>query len=339
MLELSKLVELFGIELDEGCQFIEAATLADRYDPGVNVSWPLIVTNVHDTVMPLNVKKTLQNAYPYDYAVAVVDDGDQSNGKVTNTLWHRLDAYDYRHGACIYLPPRIPGSDFTDLMQTIAHLRSPVGCPWDREQTMASLRHDLLSETVEVMEAIDLDTDLRDNADHIAEELGDVLLLVTMIAQIATDEGRFQMADVMHGIVAKLIRRHPHVFGDVSVKDSDDVAAHWDAIKRQEKAEKGQVVDSPLDGIPVYLPALEKAREVQSKASKAGLLDRSELAASLPDLTALVGEDPSEESIGELLWALTALVREHGIVAEDALRQHAVNYRRSVEDGLADTVE
>jgi tetrapyrrole methylase family protein/MazG family protein len=211
-----------------------------------------------------------------------------------------------------------------------------VGCPWDREQTLASLRKDLLSECVEVLEAIDLDTAGLDNPIHIAEELGDVLLLVTMMVQIAVDEGRFRMSNVVDQIVTKLIRRHPHVFGDVNVSGSEDVVVNWDAIKAQEKAEKGVLLESPFAGIPAELPALEKARELQSKAAKAGLLDRAALADSLPSLTSVFGLDISEDSIGEVLWVLAALAREHGIVAENALRRYAVTYRHKVEDSMVE---
>ncbi|MEZ4557407.1 MAG: MazG family protein [Caldilineaceae bacterium] len=166
----------------------------------------------------------------------------------------------------------------------MAHLRAPEGCPWDQEQTLASLRQDLLGEAVEVLEAIDVEETGEDNSLHIAEELGDLLLLATMLIQIATEEGRFKMADVAQHIVHKLIRRHPHVFGDAEVESLDDIFTNWDAIKAEEKAAKGQPTDDPLAGVPPHLPALEKARKLQSKAQKAGLLDRAALAADNPTL-------------------------------------------------------
>ncbi len=335
MNDLCDIVEVFELDVRDGVQAIDAATMMDKYDPGVNVSWPLIITGLAPESLD-SLRATLLNAYPANHEVHVTW-SDLSGRRIKRQLAIAdLDALKPTTDAALYVPALPPGSDFTDLLQVIAHLRSPIGCPWDREQTLASLRHDLLSEAVEVMEAIDLDSADFDNGSHITEELGDVLLIVTMLVQIAADEGRFQMADVMREIVGKLIRRHPHVFGDVTVNGSDDVVVHWDAIKQQEKADKGQVVDSPLDGVPIYLPALEKARELQSKAAKAGLLDRSALAHSLPALDALMGDELTEDSLGELLWVLTALAKEHDVVAENALRRYAVRYRQQVENELVD---
>ncbi len=214
--------------------------------------------------------------------------------------------------------------------------RAPDGCPWDREQTLTSIRHDLLGETVEVLEAIDIEEANSeeagiDNGEHIAEELGDVLMLATMMTQIAAEDGRFQMADVITNIVEKLIRRHPHVFGDQSVNGTDEVAVNWDAIKVQEKAGKGLAPAGPLDGVPAQLPALEKARKLQGKARKAGLLDRQALATSEPGLLDWLGPQPDDQAIGAALWALVALADENGVNAEGALRAQAVKYRQTVE--------
>ncbi|MCB0134478.1 MAG: hypothetical protein KDD75_05155, partial [Caldilineaceae bacterium] len=161
----------------------------------------------------------------------------------------------------------------------------------------------------------------------ICEELGDVLLSAVMMTQIATEEGRFQMGDAVRGIVTKLIRRHPHVFGDVSVSGVDHVLANWDVIKAQEKAEQG-VTRGPLDGIPPGLPALQKARKLQSKAAKAGLLDRAALAQSEPAVAALFGGAADEARFGAVLWQLVALAHANDVDAEDALRSYAVRFRR-----------
>ena len=281
--DLLPLFDKVDVDPMRGCQLIDADLLAQQYHPGVNVCWPLMIGQLYDWIAASSVGQTLAMTYPGDHEVVVLSADEAANIAPQRILLRELDQYaDFDEFTYLYVPPLEPGHSFADLQQIVAHLRSPEGCPWDREQTLASLRQDLLSETVEVMEAVDLDGDDVDNGAHIAEELGDVMLLVTMMVQIAIDEGRFQMADVMHHIVRKLIRRHPHVFGDVTVDGSSEVTANWDAIKAQEKADKGQAAGSPLDGVPVYLPALEKARELQSKAAKAGMLDRSALAHSMP---------------------------------------------------------
>jgi uncharacterized protein YabN with tetrapyrrole methylase and pyrophosphatase domain len=138
------------------------------------------------------------------------------------------------------------------------------------------------------------------------------------------------MADAVHSIVTKLIRRHPHVFGATAVDGVQTVLANWDAIKAEEKAAKGLASGHPLDGVPAALPALEKARQLQSKAAKAGLLDRAALAQASPALAALFGEAMDEQQLGELLWRLVALAHKAGLNAEDALRTYAVQYRSTV---------
>jgi uncharacterized protein YabN with tetrapyrrole methylase and pyrophosphatase domain len=168
----------------------------------------------------------------------------------------------------------------------------------------------------------------QDNSPHIAEEIGDLYSVATMMVQIATAEGRFKMADAIHEIVTKLIRRHPHIFGDTTVSSVDQLVQNWDAIKAAEKAAKGQTVVSPLDGVPAHLPALEKARKLQSKAAKAGLLDRAALAQAQPALAAMLGNSPNTETLGELLWQVVALAHQNELNAEDALRSYAVAFRQ-----------
>lgn len=181
-----------------------------------------------------------------------------------------------------------------------------------------------------MLEAIDNEDD-----EHTAEELGDVLGIVCMIVQVAAEEGRFQMADAVRASVEKLIRRHPHVFDIANVPDMDGLYSQWDAIKAQERADKGQKPKGPLDGIPAALPALEKARELQSKAEKAGLLKRSEVAAENPALAALLPADSSAADLGRLLWQLTALAKARDLQAEAALREYVVRFRESGEEQIS----
>lgn len=319
-----------GVDPMTGAQIVSAARIAGHAYPQVETGLPLLITGVGSPALASALMQRLLNAYPTQHPVTLILLG--KNGVAPQTATAPLGELDRLTeaglGAALYVPPLEQG-DFTDLQEIVARLRAPDGCPWDRVQTLASLRQDLLGEAVEVLEAIDAEQNGSDNSAHIAEELGDVLLLVTMMTQIATEEGRFQMADVIRHIVTKLIRRHPHVFGDVSVSGVDEVFANWDEIKAQEKAERGEAVAHPLDGVPPHLPALEKARKLQSKAAKAGLLDREALAASNPGLVALLGNEPDEAQVGELLWTLVALAKERDIDAENALRAYAVAFRRA----------
>lgn len=153
--------------------------------------------------------------------------------------------------------------DINDLLKIMELLRSPGGCPWDAEQTHESIRNSLIEETYEVIEAIN-----KKDKTLLHEELGDVLLQVVFHARMEEEEGSFNFNDVCDGICKKLVERHPHVFGDVSVENTDDVLSNWDTIKRKSKGQKTQ--GSAMEKIPKEMPALMRAEKIQSKAKKAG---------------------------------------------------------------------
>jgi MazG family protein len=256
---------------------------------------------------------------------------------------------------------RLAGA-FGRLVQVIAKLRSPEGCPWDRQQTLASIKPYTLEETYELLEAIDTN----DNA-AICEELGDVLLQVVLDAQIAADEGRFDMIDVVEQIADKMVRRHPHVFGDEQATTADDVLTHWERAKGAEKSQRASV----LDGIPIDLPALARAARITKKAARVGydfphrlmLFDklREELAelqhelspdAPLPDVPAgVAGEhvadepiddagrlDRIEDELGDVLFVMANIARRWGINPEEALRRSNRKFAdrfQAIERGLA----
>ncbi|MET4099457.1 XTP/dITP diphosphohydrolase [Agrococcus sp. UYP10] len=198
-------------------------------------------------------------------------------------------------------------SALDELVEVMARLRGPGGCPWDAEQTHASLVPYAIEEAHELAEAVEA-REAGDGDDaHLREELGDVLLQVVFHADIARAEGRFDVDDVARTLIEKLRRRHPHVFADLAVDGVADVVANWDAIKREEKPERG----SALDGIPVSLPALARAEKTMSRAKRAGL--------PLPDTAAVdVGDD--EAALGEALLALVRSASDRGLDAERALR-------------------
>ncbi|MCB0063244.1 MAG: MazG family protein, partial [Caldilineaceae bacterium] len=303
---------------------------------------PLLVTEITSETAWSRLQQTLANAYPATHGVTILHCFPDHQPVVYPVLLADLATVapgqvatptPGENGAlALCVPPLPEGSSFGALQAIVAHLRSPVGCPWDREQTLRSMRHDLLGECVEVMEAIDRELDGSDNGEHIAEELGDLFMAGVLTLQIAIDEGRFHLADAMQSIVTKLIRRHPHVFGATEVDGVAAVWANWDAIKKQEKLAKGQAIGHPLDGIPAALPALEKARELQSKAQKANLLDRAAVAAEFHTQLFAVRDAVeqgtlTEQAMGSLLWTLVAVAERAGINAEDALRSTCVTFR------------
>lgn len=251
---------------------------------------------------------------------------------------------------------------FQRFCETIAQLRGPDGCPWDRVQSLKTIKPYTLEETYELLEAIDAD----DNG-AICEELGDVLLQVVLDSQIAADEGRFTLVEVIEQITAKMIHRHPHVFGAARAETAADVRAHWEAAKQ---AEKQRV--SALDGLPAALPALARCARLSKKAARAGydwpdramLFDklREELAELQAELypdgvipqvpagvdTAIVADEPIddparrdrvEEELGDLLFVVANIARRWDINPEEALRRSNAKFARrfrAIEQGLAE---
>ena len=210
---------------------------------------------------------------------------------------------------------------FEDLIDIVEILRSPEGCPWDREQDHKSIRSGFIEETYEVIEAIDTE-----NPELLREELGDVLLQVVFHASIEQDEGRFDMADVANDISAKLIHRHPHVFGEVVADTTDQVLSNWEQIKSEEK-ERVTVTDK-LRSIPPMLPALMRATKVGKKASmfdfESAELVMDKLAEEMVEVSEAVESgvyEDIEEEIGDLLLTVTSLCRKLDVDAEVALNK------------------
>lgn len=323
-----------GCHTGQGYQCVAASYLLQSYHPVVEVELPLIISDLTTAHLP-QLQAILCNAYPAVHPMTIlrtVSKNAQITAESEQTTLAALTMLATDAPLLLLCVPPLPaGSSFSALQAIVAHLRSPQGCPWDRKQTLQTMRHDLLSECAEVLEAIDLDS-TTDNGPHIAEELGDLLMAAVLVVQIAIDGGRFQMAQAMQSIVTKLIRRHPHVFGDVKVDGVETVLANWDAIKVQEKVAKGQTQVHPLDGVPASLPALEKARQLQSKAAKAGFLDRAALAQEGLHLTRWSSASPTEEELGEFLWSLVALAHSADINAEDALRSYSARFRAAQEE-------
>ncbi|MDR2403800.1 MAG: nucleoside triphosphate pyrophosphohydrolase [Spirochaetaceae bacterium] len=199
-------------------------------------------------------------------------------------------------------------SAFKGLYDIVARLRAPDGCPWDREQTPASLRGDLIEETYECLEAID-----EKEPGHIREELGDLFLLVTMLSYMHEQEGLFTVDDVLRGISEKLVRRHPHVFGDVKVRDSAEVLNNWARIKVEQEGRKPK--ESILDEVSRALPPLDRAEKLQKKAAKAGF--------DWPDVRGVI--EKIEEELKETVSAISGQGHEHSgsNPSEEAVREAA----------------
>jgi MazG family protein len=239
-------------------------------------------------------------------------------------------------------PPVDRNATLDDLVAIMDRLRDPGGCPWDREQTYRTLRGYLLEECYEAVEAIDLE-----DASALAEELGDLLFQIVFLSRLAKEDGTFTCADVVGGIAAKIVRRHPHVFGDESAETSEEVLRHWEAVKKQEKAAKDPDAGSAsvLSGIPRALPALQKAQRLGTKAARVGFdWERvQDLFAKLDEeaveLRQAVDEQDAEgvrQELGDLLFTIAMLARRLEVDPEEALegtnRKFVSRFRRMEEE-------
>ncbi|TME54415.1 MAG: nucleoside triphosphate pyrophosphohydrolase [Chloroflexi bacterium] len=222
--------------------------------------------------------------------------------------------------------PYSPGIEA--IFEVVARLRAPGGCPWDREQTHESLRPYLLEETYELLEAIDSGDDAK-----MKEELGDLLLQVAMHAEIAADERRFDAAQVSEAVAAKMVARHPHVFGDVSVADAEEVLRNWEHAKRDDARNSGREHESVVDRVPATLPALAWALGLQKRAARVGFDFESptqtaeNVAEEARELAQATDAKQAFEEMGDLLFAVVSLARRLKINPEDALRVAGQRFR------------
>jgi tetrapyrrole methylase family protein/MazG family protein len=323
-------VELGVDPLDAGMQTVDAPELAYLMDerPSVatqflNATLPLLIGGVWQHGLASQVKLFLLALYPAEWSVRLTRAG--LGERPVETPLEELDrgvAID--HLTTLYVPPLPldePGAHFYQLTHVVARLRGPGGCPWDREQTHASLKRYMLEEAYEAVEAIDAD-----DPAALEEELGDVLLQVSLHGEIASTDSDFDIGDVVRGLSAKLVRRHPHVFGEVRADTASQVLANWQEIKRGERAERGQHDNSALDGIPAARTALARAQAVSSRAARTGFDWRdadevwTKVREELEEVRTASADDRLEE-LGDLLFVLTNWARFNGLEAEEALHR------------------
>jgi len=287
---------------------------------------PLLVTQIGSILLAGEVKLSLLRMYPENHPCLLLT-GEGQDTRITALSLLAVDRQDgYDHRACLYVPPVSlsgqAGYGFSDLVRIMEILRSPGGCPWDREQDHMSLRECLLEEAYEVLEAIE-----EEDPDMLCEELGDLMLQAVFHAQMASEHGAFDMLDVTTGICRKLIRRHPHIFGDVCADTAEKVVANWEQIKRGEQGLT--TYTQVLRHVPSTLPALMEAYKVQKKAARAGF-DWDAIDGAMEKVTEEWEEvaqayraqrkEALEGELGDLLFAVVNVCRFLGIQPELALR-------------------
>ena len=319
---------LTALRLDAlaGLQLVDAVDIATGYHPPLNPDIPALVAQLYNRSLAADVKLTLMNQYPDEHVVTLVHSAGTAAERLDSIPLYELDRQiDMAHLTTLYLPPLAQTSSFEGFQQTIARLRAPDGCPWDREQTHDSLRATLLEETYETLEALE-----QNDSDALREELGDLLLQIVMHSQIAVEEGEFSMADVIAGVDAKIKRRHPHVWGQVQVSSSSDVLPLWEAMKAKERNENASAHSterSLLDGVPKTLPALAQAEAYGRRAARVGfdwpnpqgVVDKVG-----EEIQEVIDASDSQEraaEFGDLLFAVVNWARWQDIDPEAALRQ------------------
>lgn len=321
---LDALFQAVKIDPIDGFQLLDGTAL--KKDE-LQVTQHLIIGQVYDGFMASDVKLTLMEKYPDDYEVALVTAAGSEQEVVKWLPLYELDREaELSNLTSVYVPPfkdrALLNKEFTNLRRIIAELRGPNGCPWDQQQTHESLKKYLLEEAYELIDAIN-----DDDTDAIISELGDVLLQVMLHAQIGEDEGMFSVDDVIEAISEKMIRRHPHVFGDTEVSGVDDVKNNWAEIKR---AENEQEPESLLDGVEKSLPQLLVAFDYQKRAAKVGF-DWKEEAPMwdkvMEEITefreAVQRKDEKEmqKEYGDIIFALVNIARFFDIYPEEALQE------------------
>ena len=314
-----------------GLQIVDATVLAESLHPNLDPDLPALVGQLYSRRVASEAKLTLMNLYPAEHPVTVLRALGTPQANTEQVLLYELDhLQDIDHLSSLFVPSLPKPSSVATFHDIVARLRAPGGCPWDREQTHQSLRQHLLEETYEVLQALDEEDD-----EALREELGDLLLQIILHAQIAVEEGSFTLAQVLETIIEKIIRRHPHVFAGLDVADADEVLRNWQAIKRQEKAEKE---DKPLWDMPLSLPALTLAQRAQERMKRESLPlpTRDELLQNirrrLDQIGQLQDEGTAEREIGRLLFALADLSRHLGVDAESALRTTTIRFGDQVAE-------
>jgi len=297
-------------------QLFDAARIVTLHHPPFNPDVGVLIFSPEVSTFS-QIKRVLLNQYDVSHPVSAVSATPEL--RVEHLSLGNMDRWTPAWKiVALYVPPLGDAGSFEQFQEIIAHLRAPEGCPWDRKQTHTSLRPYLLEEAYEVLDALDAG-----DITALREELGDLLLQIVLHSQIAVDEGEFRMADVIAAINAKIIRRHPHVWGAVEVNDDQDVKVNWDRLKQ---AEKNEERESRLDGVPKSLPALSQAYSYQDRAARVKFDWETiepviaKVHEEMAEVLAAVDEESRSQEVGDLLFAVVNWARWIGVDPESALR-------------------
>lgn len=282
-----------------------------------------LILNIDSVELANHVRTVLLAAYAGSHIVWVVESGQ----KKEETL-ERFGSDISSYPVSLFIPTLGEGTSFESFAEIVAHLRAPDGCPWDKEQTHQTLRKHLLEESYEALSAIDAG-----DVQGMREEFGDLLLQIILNAQIASEAKDFNMTEVVKHIYDKIVRRHPHVFGDLKLDSVDGVLQNWEKLKEKERSGKKEE-KGILDGVPAALPALNQAQEYQERAARIGfdwhqiedVLDK--VREEIEEIKTAENPQQVKEELGDLFFVLVNLARWRDVDAESALRETNLKFKR-----------
>jgi tetrapyrrole methylase family protein/MazG family protein len=325
MRDLQKLLSILSLEDIPKLMLCNATELQDAHVPSFSPDIPTLLWGVDEDDLT-NIRQILGTTYTDAHPLRIIKDVDN----VTDMTLSLLGTKEFDAPvSAIYIPPLEVGTSLTAFQEIVAHLRAPDGCPWDKKQTHKTLRPHMLEEAYEALDAMD-----QDDPAKMAEEFGDLLLQIVLNAQIASESRAFGMSDVIKGIYDKIVRRHPHVFGETEVDGVGQVLKNWEQLKEQERRDNGEKEKGILDGVPLSFPALNQSQEYQDRAARVGfdwpqidgVLDK--LLEEIEEIrTATNGKELAAE-IGDLFFVLVNFARWQNVDAESALREANMRFKR-----------
>ena len=329
-MELIRNIELaLDLTLPPYFSVIEAQTLSDSYYPPFPPSATVIITNFHNEGLANKVKTVLLAVFQPQHTIIIIN--DPSNKALLTKIEIPLAHFDQisliSPNTIVYVAGMDKETSFEAFHDVVAHLRAADGCPWDRKQTHQTLRSHLLSETYEVLEALDTQS-----GEGLCEELGDLMLQIVLHAQIAYEMHEFSMVDILRGVHQKIVRRHPHVFGSLQLDNVEGVLQNWELVKAAErddrqKAEGSNKSKGFIDSVPASLPALVQSQEYQERANRIAYThpDKNIIYEVIKErLTKLMeSSQPLERQfiLGDILFYVTSAACQFEIDAESALRE------------------
>ena len=294
-----------------------------RHYPPTPPDVDTLILGIESPELAQQVRTVLHIVYADSHKVSAV-----GKAGVTETSLGEFGGAELSYPISLFVPSLGVGTSFESFAEIVAHLRAPDGCPWDKEQTHETLRKHLLEESYETLSALDAN-----DIDGMREEFGDLLLQIVLNSQIAYQDDEFTMTDVMKNIYDKIVRRHPHVFGDVKLDVVNDVLTNWEKLKEKERGKKKED-KGMLDGVPAALPALNQAQEYQDRAARVGfdwaqiddVLDK--VREEIEEIKTAENPEQLKGELGDLFFVLVNLARWREVDAESALRETNLKFKR-----------